>query len=141
MTTTTKALTISSTTLTIDRIKPVGTIAVQPSRLWTLTADDGAGRMIVTAAGRASLTSRQILRATDGSFVIAWTDQNGLDGNLDGVFARVFDANGVTSGPDLQLDVKATGNQVLTSIAAGGRAVAVWVNDDTRIAARLLVSH
>jgi hypothetical protein len=77
----------------------------------------------------------------DGSFVIGWTDQNGRDGSGSGVFARAYDANGVTSGPDLQLDVKATGNQALTSIAAGGRAVAVWVNDETRIAARLLVSH
>ena len=77
----------------------------------------------------------------DGSFVIAWTDQNGRDGSLSGVFARAYDANEVTSGPDLQLDVKATGNQFLTSIAAGGRAVAVWVNADTRIAARLLVPH
>jgi large repetitive protein len=106
-------------------------------------AADGTGLGDVLQVNQHGRLTTTPLAATlaDGSFVIAWTDQNGRDGSLSGVFARAYDANGVTSGPDLQLDVKATGNQFLTSIAAGARAVAVWVNADTRIAARLLVSH
>jgi len=121
-----------------------GDPAPQPSAVRARRfAADGSGLGDVLEVNQQGLLTTSPLAATfaDGSFVIGWTDQNGLDGNLSGVFARTYDANGATSGPDLQLDVKATGNQVLTSIAAGGRAVAVWVNPDTRIAARLLVPH
>jgi len=88
-------------------------------------------------------TGSSVAVLADGSFVIAWTDENGRDGNLSGVFARSYDANGATSGPDLQLDVKATGDQFLQSVvAAGNRAVAVWVSErSTRIVARLLTPH
>ena len=41
-----------------------------PARLWTLTAYDSAGRLVVTATGRATLTSREILRHGDRSFDI-----------------------------------------------------------------------
>jgi hypothetical protein len=40
------------------------------ARLWTLTATGLHGRLMETLAGRTSLTSRQILRAEDGSFTI-----------------------------------------------------------------------
>ncbi|HEX4960822.1 MAG TPA: hypothetical protein VF173_08280 [Thermoanaerobaculia bacterium] len=78
---------------------------------------------------------------TDGSFVIAWTGENGRDGSRSGVFARAYDAGGGTSGPDLQLAQRAAGDQTLASIAAAGRAVAVWLGEGTRIAARVLVPH
>jgi hypothetical protein len=88
------------------------------------------------------LTTGPLVAAlADGSFVVAWTDQNSRDGSRSGVFARAYDANGGTSGPDLQLDQRAIGDQMLTSIAAAGRAVAVWQGEGTRIAARLLVPH
>jgi large repetitive protein len=95
----------------------------------------------VNQVGR--LTTRpRVAALADGSFVIAWTDQNARDGSRSGVFARAYDANGGTSGPDLQLDLKATGDQFLTSIsAAAGRAVAVWMGEGTRLAVRLLVPH
>jgi hypothetical protein len=40
------------------------------ARLWTLTAYDGEGRLMVNAARRTSFHSREILRRPDGSFVI-----------------------------------------------------------------------
>jgi hypothetical protein len=40
------------------------------ARLWTLTATDGAGRLMVNVARRAGFHSREIVRRTDGSFVI-----------------------------------------------------------------------
>jgi len=41
-----------------------------PARLWTLTAYDAAGRLMVNAASRTGFNSRDILRHEDGSFVI-----------------------------------------------------------------------
>ncbi len=40
------------------------------ARLWTLTATDAAGRLMVNVAHRASFHSREIVRRADGSFVI-----------------------------------------------------------------------
>lgn len=40
------------------------------ARLWTLTATDGAGRLMVNVAHRPGFHSREILRRPDGSFVI-----------------------------------------------------------------------
>ena len=40
------------------------------ARLWTLTATDEAGRLMVNVAHRAGFHSREILRRADGSFVI-----------------------------------------------------------------------
>lgn len=40
------------------------------ARMWTLTAYDGDGRLMVNAARRTSFHSREILRRPDGSFVI-----------------------------------------------------------------------
>ena len=42
-----------------------------PARLWTLTAYDGAGRIMPNPANRFAYDSRSILRRSDGSFVIA----------------------------------------------------------------------
>ena len=42
-----------------------------PARLWTLTAYDDAGRLIVNAARRTGFHSREILRRPDGTFIIA----------------------------------------------------------------------
>jgi hypothetical protein len=82
----------------------------------------------------------QVAVLADGSFVVAWSDRNGRDGSGQGVFARTFDAAGNTSGPDLQLDLRTGGDQILSSIAAAaGRAVAVWMGGGLTVDARLLV--
>lgn len=40
------------------------------ARLWTLTATNGADRLVATVAGRSALTSRQVLRKANGGFDI-----------------------------------------------------------------------
>jgi hypothetical protein len=45
------------------------------ARLWTLTAYDDQGRLMVDAARRSGFQSREILRRTDGSFVITVSPQ------------------------------------------------------------------
>ena len=41
------------------------------ARLWTLTATDGEGRLMVNVAHRPGFHSREIVRKSDGAFVIA----------------------------------------------------------------------
>lgn len=41
-----------------------------PSRLWTITAVDGHGRLVPTLPGRSNLVSSNLLRLPDGSFEI-----------------------------------------------------------------------
>ena len=46
-----------------------------PARLWTLTAYDGEGRLMVNPARRQGFHSREIVRKADGSFeIIASTE-------------------------------------------------------------------
>jgi hypothetical protein len=101
----------------------------------------GLGDVFQVNQGGRLTTAPHVAVLADGSFVIAWTDQNGRDGSRSGIFARAYDASGGTSGPDLQLDQRAIGDQILPSIAAAGQAVAVWLGEGTRIAARILVPH
>jgi hypothetical protein len=42
-----------------------------PARMWTLTAYDSVGRLMVNVARRPGFHSREIVREADGSFVIA----------------------------------------------------------------------
>ena len=42
-----------------------------PARMWTLTAYDSTGRLMVNVARRSGFHSREILREPDGKFVIA----------------------------------------------------------------------
>ncbi|HSS75381.1 MAG TPA: hypothetical protein VLV54_01420 [Thermoanaerobaculia bacterium] len=93
----------------------------------------------VNQGGRLAVTPHVAMLA-DGGFVIGWTDQTGRDGNRSGVFVRAYDADGGTSGPDLQLNLRTAGDQILSSIvAAGDHAVAVWLDAGTRVEARLLM--
>ncbi|HYX23301.1 MAG TPA: hypothetical protein VFC23_04045 [Thermoanaerobaculia bacterium] len=107
-------------------------------------AADGTGLgdvLQVNQQGRLT-TAPHVAVLADGSFVLAWTDQNGRDGSRSGVFARAYDAGGGTSGPDLQLAQYTAGDQNLGSIAAtGGQAVAAWTSPNRRIEARLLAPH
>ena len=46
-----------------------------PSRWWTLTAYDGRGRLMANGMARYGFTSSEILRETDGSFVVTLSQQ------------------------------------------------------------------
>lgn len=107
-------------------------------------AADGSalGDVFQVNQGDRLTTGPHVATFADGSFVIGWTDQDGLDGDHSGVFARAYDADGGTSGPDLQVNLRKAGDQILSSIAAAGdHAVAVWLDAGTRVYARLLTQQ
>jgi RTX calcium-binding nonapeptide repeat (4 copies) len=63
----------------------------------------------------------------DGGFVVAWA--SGIqDGDLDGVFARRFDANGVAKGPEIQVNTHTLADQNHPAVAAltNGGFVVTW---------------
>jgi hypothetical protein len=51
-----------------------------PARLWTLTAYDSAGRLMVNVAHRPGFHSREVVRQANGSFVVS-VSQSAHDGN------------------------------------------------------------
>ncbi len=62
-----------------------------------------------------------------GDFVVVWTD-NILDGNLTGVFARIYDSNGTPLGDEFQVNTYTTGHQRRPSVAMGdtGNFMVLW---------------
>lgn len=72
----------------------------------------------------------RVAAAEDGSFVVAWIDSSGADGEGLGVGARRFDRTGRALGPDIVVNERHAGDQVLNDIEmdAAGNWVAVWVD-------------
>ena len=70
----------------------------------------------------------EVCCAADGSFLVAWADLDGRDGNFQGVFARRFDSNGSALGDDFQVNVTTQGSQGVPSLACAqdGSAFVVW---------------
>src|SRR5262249_10829627 len=62
-----------------------------------------------------------------GGFVVAW-QSSGQDGDLNGVFAQRYDADGNTLGTEFQVNTETDSNQDLPSIAglADGGFIVVW---------------
>ncbi len=56
----------------------------------------------------------QVGRASDGRFVVTWMSQ-GVDGSLNGVAARRFDASGLPIGGEFVVNTYTTGSQTLAS--------------------------
>lgn len=82
------------------------------ARLWTLTATNGAGRLMETLPGRVNLNSRQIVREADGNFEIVaattpqpsnWLPLAKMPFSTEGLhfILRLYDAP-VTTGAALQ---------------------------------------
>ena len=70
----------------------------------------------------------------DGTFVVAWTDQNGLDTAGSGVYAQHFAADGSPLGGQFRVNENVSSNQYEPSITAleGGGFVVSWRDDSSR---------
>ena len=68
----------------------------------------------------------------DGSFVIVWSDQEGVVGDTDGASIRAqrYAATGAPIGNEYQLNAQTIGNQVRPAVAAinGGGFVVTWTD-------------
>lgn len=77
-------------------------------------------------------SGQTVVVAPDGDFVVVWDDDYGVDGDNDGVFFRIFNANGSPQTGDTQVNVTTAGNQRDPSIAVDGMGnfVIVWESPD-----------
>ena len=88
-----------------------------------------------------------IASLSDGAFVIAW-ESFGQDGDLFGVFARVFDANGAPASEDIQVNAWTASDQWQCKAAGlgNGGCFVVWdsrdqdVTDDFGVYGRVIGS-
>ena len=75
---------------------------------------------------------------SDGTYVVTW-ESDGQDGSGDGVYARLFDADGTPRGSEFRVNTTVSNDQNSSSVAAipNGGFVVVWmheiVNDTTEI--------
>src|SRR5690606_8890349 len=79
----------------------------------TGTTVDAEFRVNTTTAGGQYAAS--IVGLANGGFVATWTSN---DGSGEGVYARVYDAEGNTTGADVRVNVTTANNQASSSIAA-----------------------
>jgi VCBS repeat-containing protein len=76
--------------------------------------------------GAASQTKPAVAMRLDGSYLVAWTAGNNLDGNANGVFAQAFNADGSANGGQFLVNTTTQGNQQ--------DAAAAWYNGNLVIA-------
>ncbi len=69
----------------------------------------------------------------NGSFVITWTSKE-QDGDAEGIYARMFNADGTAAGNEFRVNVETSGEQRASSIsmAPGGSFVITWEDKDNK---------
>ena len=75
-----------------------------------------------------------VTHLADGGFLVSWTDDQGLDGNLRGVFARAYDADGTPRGGQFQVNQTTFLDQDSSSVTGIGDdgAFVAFETDDGR---------
>ncbi len=69
----------------------------------------------------------------DSHFVVTWTAGGGQDGDLKGVYGRLFDETGTPLAGEFLVNVVTTGDQALSSVASNptGNFVVAWTHLET----------
>lgn len=72
-----------------------------------------------------------IAASSGGNWLIAWSERHGYDGQLMGIFARRYDANGAPVGSEFQVNVDGLASQWRPLIAprVGGGFLVAWSGD------------
>jgi large repetitive protein len=93
-------------------------------------APDGTprGQSFGVSTGTEGQSDASVALQAGGSFVIAWTERSGRDGDGSGIFGRAFAPNGIPRTQDFQINVTTTGDQFDPAIAAArqGPIIVVW---------------
>lgn len=92
------------------------------------------GEVPINAVTTSDQRRPAIAARADGGFVVAWDSggyRDDMDGDLSGVFARRFDANGAPAGGEFQVNTWTTGYQQSPAIAVqpDGGFVVAWSSD------------
>ena len=71
---------------------------------------------------------RTLALQADGSYIIVWIDNNGLDGNTEGIFGQRFNASGAKVGGEFQVNTTFSGQQFSPTIAVApdGSFIVAW---------------
>jgi len=90
------------------------------------------GDFVVNSSAEGHQTHPAAAMAPDGAFAIAWTDEEGFDGDLSGVFVQAYNAGGSSNGSEIQVNSSTTGHQWFSAIAmnADGSFTVVWFGPD-----------
>lgn len=71
----------------------------------------------------------QVTGLSDGSFVVLWTDQSGLDGSSYGIYMQRYSALGVALGGQQRVNTTTSSQQELPTVAAyDGGFVTAWAS-------------
>ncbi len=75
--------------------------------------------------------AQSVAAFNDSSFVVAWEDDNGLDGSGVGIFAQAFNTTGGKLGSEFQVNTYTNGNQINPSVAtlSNGDFIITWEDD------------
>lgn len=87
------------------------------------------GELQITAGGTQS--NPAITALSDGKFVVTWSDNSGLLGEVDyGIKARVFDAAGLGVGAQFRVNTNVQGDQQFSAVTAlnNGNFVVTWAD-------------
>ena len=79
---------------------------------------------------------------SDGGFIVAWTDGNGLDGSGNGVFAQRYNADGSTAGSQFQVNTEFSGTQTSPAVVGlnAGGFVITWYSANSGTAATVILT-
>ncbi len=92
------------------------------------------GEFQVNSVVSGNQTAPVVAGLTDGTFVVAWVDQNTLDSSSWGVFAQHFSANGTPVGNQFRVNESVSSSQHEPTITAldNGNFVIAWRDDSGR---------
>jgi predicted outer membrane repeat protein len=139
-----------NTTTPRDQISPSVAMASDGGFVVVWTSDSGSSRFDVMAqrydaSGVAAGSEFRVNTTVDknqiepvvamgpgGSFIVAWTSTNAIDGSGKGVFAQRFAGDGTALGSEFQVNTTSAGNQDRPALAirSGGTFVIAWTSDD-----------
>ncbi|MBX2861546.1 MAG: hypothetical protein KTR14_09935, partial [Vampirovibrio sp.] len=88
------------------------------------------GEFVVNTFTTGNQQNAEVASLSNGGFVVSW-DSDGQDGDGNGVYAQIYDANGDTVGSEFQVNTNTTGNQsqaTVTGLQNGG-FVMMWQDD------------
>lgn len=106
---------------------------------------DATGRarrrdIVVSQSRRTPQSDPCVATLANGNVVVAWSS-DGQDGNLQGIFARMFAANGRPQGREFQVNLFTAHNQRTPAVAAlpNGGFVVAWISELQRSASTVNV--
>ena len=97
-------------------------------RIFDNTGAAVTGEIVVNQTTVGVQEDSHVTALAGGRFVVTWEDESGTDGDGEGVFARVFEANGTAVTGEFQVNQTTAGDQddVSATGLAGGGFVVTW---------------